>query len=76
MAVAGCQPKNTQIPVIKQQNISNALFYCLIITGLYFSLANRIHCLTWPFRLKKPTGSTPFIKCEAIELNVLRQSSF
>ena len=26
MSVVGCQPKKTQIPVIKQQNTSNTLF--------------------------------------------------
>ena len=34
MSVVGGQPKNTQIPVIKQQNTSNALFQSLIITCL------------------------------------------
>ena len=33
MSVVGGQPKNTQIPVIKQQNTSNALFQSLIITS-------------------------------------------
>ena len=74
MSVAGCQPKKHANTSYKATNTSNALFYCLIITGLYFSLANRIQCLTWPVRLKKPTGSTPFIKCEAIEVNACTPS--